>query len=121
MKKPICAACSIAPVLVHTWDGRCGVGDWYSCQPVQAQAKLGLFARALAALEEGRPVTRAGWPPQRVLRLARTPQEAGFPDASYVPADLPLPTYVIEEPDGSRHLGWTPERGDLAAGDWCLA
>lgn len=78
---------------------------------------VGTFARALALLEDGRVITRAGWPPGVRLRFVRDWREF-FPSLDVVPAGLPFPSILVERTDGSGHLGWVPERGDLAATDW---
>lgn len=83
-----------------------------------AGQRLGLLSAAIAAAEDGRPITRDGWPVGRKVFVAHKPADLGM---HYFPPDTPFPTYVIEEPGGSRHLGWTPERGDMAATDWRLA
>lgn len=78
---------------------------------------VGTFARALALLEDGRVITRSGWPPGRRIRIVRD-WRAYFPSIAEVPPDLAFPSIVVEDRDGSGHLGWVPERGDLAATDW---
>lgn len=87
-------------------------------QLILAGSKLGLLSRACAAAEDGHPVTRDGWPPGRKIWVAHAPKDLGM---DYFPPDTPFPTYVVEEADGSRRLGWTPERGDMAATDWRYA
>jgi hypothetical protein len=92
------------------------------------------FGEALAALKEGKRVSREGWNGKGLFVFMQVPAEIGF---DIIPKMQSLPQSVKDEfakrkgaityqnqmaivyPNNSIH-GWCPSSSDALATDWCI-